>query len=200
MNQAQITHHTSHTSNIARQQEEIIISGFGGQGTLFAGQLLAHAAMQKDFYVTWIPSYGPEMRGGKARCTVIISNKEIGSPLIRRPSTAIVLNLPSMEAFEPMIKPGGLLIVNQSLVTEPSERDDIHVIYLPASDVATQMGNVRLANVICLGALAQAIDIVPLTALSQALNDHLPQRHRELLALNQEALRKGAEMSLADRP
>ena len=179
-------------------QEEIIISGFGGQGTLFAGQLLAHAAMDQGFHVTWIPSYGPEMRGGKARCTVIISDEEIGSPLVRRPSMAIVLNIPSMDAFEPAVKPGGVLIVNSSLVTSQSERDDIRTFYVPASDVATDMGNVRLANVLCLGALAQATSIVPLEAVSQALDDHLPKRHRNLLDLNKAALRKGAELAAQD--
>jgi 2-oxoglutarate ferredoxin oxidoreductase subunit gamma len=177
-------------------QEEVIISGFGGQGTLFAGQLLAHAVMDQGFHVTWIPSYGPEMRGGKARCTVIVSDEEIGSPLVSRPSIAIVLNIPSMDAFEPAVKPGGLLIVNSSLVTRRSDRDDIRAIYIPATDAATELGNVRLANVICLGALVQATSIVPLEAVSQALDDHLPERHRDLLDLNKAALRKGAELAL----
>ena len=103
-------------------QYEIIISGFGGQGALFAGQLLAYAAMDQNFHVSWIPSYGPEMRGGKARCTVVISDEEIGSPLVRRPGGAIVLNIPSMEAFEPLVKPGGVLVVNSSLIPRRSER------------------------------------------------------------------------------
>jgi 2-oxoglutarate ferredoxin oxidoreductase subunit gamma len=179
-------------------QEEIIISGFGGQGTLFAGQLLAHAVMDAGFHVTWIPSYGPEMRGGKARCTVIVSDQEIGSPLVRRPSMAIVLNIPSMDAFEPLVKPGGVLIVNSSLVTSRSKRDDIQTFYLPASDVATDMGNVRLANVLCLGALVRVTSIVPLEAVSQALDDHLPERHRNLLDLNKAVLRKGAELAAKD--
>jgi 2-oxoglutarate ferredoxin oxidoreductase subunit gamma len=179
-------------------QEEIIISGFGGQGTLFAGQLLAHAVMDQGFHVTWIPSYGPEMRGGKARCTVIVSDQEIGSPLVRQPSMAIVLNIPSMDAFEPAVKPGGVLIVNSSLVTRRSERDDIHAFYIPASDAATELGNIRLANVICLGALVQVTSIVPLEAVSQALNNHLPERHRDLLDLNKAALRKGAELAAQD--
>lgn len=175
-------------------QEEVIISGFGGQGTLFAGQLLAYAAMEQGLHVTWIPSYGPEMRGGKARCTVIISDEEIGSPLVRRPSAAIVLNLPSMEAFEPEIKPGGTLVVNSSLIPIKSQRSDIKVIYVPATDMATEMGNVRLANVICLGALVQAMGIVPVEAVFQALENHLPERHRKLLPMNREALNKGAEL------
>jgi 2-oxoglutarate ferredoxin oxidoreductase subunit gamma len=179
-------------------QEEIIISGFGGQGTLFAGQLLAHAVMDQGFHVTWIPSYGPEMRGGKARCTVIVSDREIGSPLVRQPSMAVVLNIPSMDAFEPLIKPGGTLVVNSSLVTRQSGRDDIRTLYVPASDMATELGNIRLANVVCLGALVQVTGIVPLEAVAQALDNYLPERHRSLLKLNQQALRKGAELASKD--
>ena len=176
-------------------QQEIIISGFGGQGTLFAGQLLAYAAMDSGRHVTWIPSYGPEMRGGKARCTVVVSDEEIGSPLVRRPSSAIVLNIPSMEAFEPAVKPDGVLVVNSSLVLQKSERTDIRAIHIPASDIATELGNVRMANVICLGALVQATGVVSLEAIAQALDDHLPERHRKLLGLNKEALRKGAALA-----
>jgi 2-oxoglutarate ferredoxin oxidoreductase subunit gamma len=176
-------------------QEEIIISGFGGQGTLFAGQLLAYAAMDSGHQVTWIPSYGPEMRGGKARCTVIVSDEEIGSPLVRRPSAAIVLNLPSMEAFEPALKPGGVLVVNSSLIPMESERDDITVHYVPATDLAIELGNVRMANVVCLGALVETTGVVSLDAVAQALDDHLPKRHRKLLGLNKQALQKGASLA-----
>jgi 2-oxoglutarate ferredoxin oxidoreductase subunit gamma len=176
-------------------QQEIIISGFGGQGTLFAGQLLAYAAMDSGCHVTWIPSYGPEMRGGKARCTVVVSDEAIGSPLVRRPGAAVVLNIPSMEAFEPAVKSSGVLVVNSSLVPQKSERNDLDVFYVPASDMATEMGNVRIANVICLGALVQATGVVSLEAIEQALDDHLPERHRKLLGLNKEALRKGAALA-----
>lgn len=172
-------------------QEEIIISGFGGQGSLFAGQLLAYAAMGEGLHVTWIPSYGPEMRGGKARCTVVISDEEIGAPLVRRPSAAIVLNIPSMEAFEPVVKSDGVLVVNSSMVPDKSDRKDIGVIYLPASDKATELGNVRMANVLCLGALIDATDVIPVEAVEKALDDHLPKRHRDLLDLNKRALRMG---------
>jgi 2-oxoglutarate ferredoxin oxidoreductase subunit gamma len=176
-------------------QEEVIISGFGGQGALFAGQLLAYAAMDQGLEVTWIPSYGPEMRGGKARCTVVVSDQTIGAPLVRRPSAAIVLNIPSMEAFEPVVKPGGALIVNSSMVPDESEREDIDVVYVPASDLAIEIGNVRMANVICLGALVEATDVVSLDAVAQALDDHLPERHRSLLGLNKKALQKGAALA-----
>ncbi len=175
-------------------QQEIIISGFGGQGTLFSGQLLAYAAMDSGHYVTWIPSYGPEMRGGKARCTVIVSDEEIGSPLVRRPSAAIVLNIPSMEAFEPALKPEGVLVVNSSLIPQKSERDDIRVIYIPATDMAIELGNARMANVICLAALVNATGVVALDAVKQALNDHLPARHRKLLGLNSKAMDQGAAL------
>jgi 2-oxoglutarate ferredoxin oxidoreductase subunit gamma len=176
-------------------QQEIIVSGFGGQGTLFAGQLLAYAAMDSGYHVTWIPSYGPEMRGGKARCTVVVADEEIGSPLVRQPGAVIVLNLPSMEAFEPAVKPGGVLVVNSSLIPRKSERTDIRVLYVPASEMATELGNVRLANVICLGALVQLTGVVPVAAIEQALDDHLPERHRRLLGLNKEALHKGVALA-----
>lgn len=176
-------------------QEEVIISGFGGQGSLFAGQLLAYAAMDQGLHVTWIPSYGPEMRGGKARCTVVVSDEEIGAPLVRRPSSAIVLNIPSMEAFEPAVKPEGVLVVNSSMVPDRSEREDLKAVYVPASDLATEMGNIRMANVLCLGALVEAMGVVTLDAVAEALDNHLPERHRDLLELNKDALRKGAELA-----
>lgn len=181
----------------SRMEEEIIISGFGGQGALFAGQLLTYAAMDSGYHVTWIPSYGPEMRGGKARCTVIISDEEIGSPLVRRPSAAIVLNIPSMEAFEPAVKPGGVLVVNSSLVPQKSQRADIRVFHIPASDIATELGNIRLANVVCLGALVQATGVVSLEAIEEALEKHLPERHRRFLEPNKQALRRGAAVAKA---
>jgi len=178
-------------------QEEIIISGFGGQGTLFAGQVLAHAAMDTGRYVTWIPSYGPEMRGGKARCTTIVSDEEIGSPLVHRPSAAIVLNIPSFEAFEQAVKPGGVLVVNSSLIPQRCARTDITLIRIAASELANEMGNVRLANVICLGALVTATTVVAIDAIEQALRDHLPARHRRLLELNFRAIRRGSELARA---
>ncbi len=172
---------------------EVIISGFGGQGTLFAGQVLAYAGMDADKFVTWIPSYGPEMRGGKVRCTVVVSDEEIGSPIVRRPSAAIVLNIPSMEAYESAIKPGGALIVNSSLIDITSQRDDITVFYIPATDMATDMGNVRIANMILLGAWANVTGVVTVEQLVQALNDHLPPNKQKMVLVNQEALQLGAK-------
>ena len=176
---------------------EVIISGFGGQGTLFAGQILAYAGMDADKHVSWIPSYGPEMRGGKARCTVIVSEEEIGSPVVREPFSAIVMNLPSMEAYAPAIRKDGFLVVNSSLVTLKSDREDIKILYIPATQTATDMGNVRIANMILLGAWAEATGVISISALEQALVDHLPAGKQKLAPVNQEALRKGAELAKA---
>lgn len=174
-------------------QHEIIISGFGGQGALFAGQLLAHAVMDSGYHVTWIPSYGPEMRGGKARCTVVVSDEEIGSPLVRHPSAAMVLNIPSMDAFEPLVKSGGVLVVNSSLIPRRSQRKDIRALYVPASDIANELGEMRLANVIALAALVSVTGVVTLAALRKALDSKLPKRHAGLLDLNHQALIRGAQ-------
>ncbi|MER3458950.1 MAG: 2-oxoacid:ferredoxin oxidoreductase subunit gamma, partial [Chloroflexota bacterium] len=149
--------------------EEIIISGFGGQGALFAGQLLAYAGMNEGKHVTWIPSYGPEMRGGTAHCTVVISDEPIGSPLVRHPSVAIVMNNPSLDKYQPLVKPGGVLIVNSSLITQPITREDIRVALIPASAVADELGDSRLMNIVLLGALLALVPILPLEAIDRAL-------------------------------
>ena len=176
-------------------QTEIIISGFGGQGALFAGQLLAYAAMDKGFHVTWIPSYGPEMRGGTAHCTVIISDDEIGSPLVRHPAAAIVMNLPSLDKYEPLVAPGGVLVVNTSLVTRHAARTDIRVVEVPANAMAEELGSNRLANLVLTGALLAATGALPLEAVERALAAHLPERHRSLLEANYQALRRGAAVA-----
>jgi len=176
---------------------EVIISGFGGQGALFAGQVLAYAALDTGRYVTWIPSYGPEMRGGTARCTVVVSDEEIGSPIVRRPSSAIVLNIPSMESFEPAVAPGGVLVVNSSLVDLTSQRDDLTAVYVDATELATEMGNARVGNMILLGAWAVATGVVTVEQLTQAVADHLPSERQRLVPINQQALRRGAEVARA---
>ncbi len=178
-------------------QEEIIFSGFGGQGALFAGQLLAYAALHEGRHVTWIPSYGPEMRGGTAHCTVIVSDEEIGSPIIRNPTSAVVLNNPSMDKYEPLLKPGGVLVVNRSLVGRLAVRKDIRVIELPANEMAEEVGSIKMANVVLLGALLEATHAVPVEAVLTALDEHLPAKARKLLDSNKQALRKGAEAARA---
>ena len=176
-------------------QEEIIISGFGGQGALFAGQLLAYAGMNEGKHVTWIPSYGPEMRGGTAHCTVIISDEPIGSPLVRHPSAAIVLNNPSLDRYQPLVKPGGVLVVNSSLVTQPITREDLAIAVIPANDVAQELGDTRLMNVVLIGAFLALRPIMPFEAIDQVLAEHIPERRRHLLAADAKALRRGAELA-----
>lgn len=172
-------------------QTEIVIAGFGGQGVLFAGQVLTYAAMDAGKEVTWIPSYGPEMRGGTANCTVIIADEEIGSPLVRHPRGVIALNLPSLDKYEPLVAPGGALIVNASLVNRRVERGDLNSVLIPANEIAEELGERRMLNIVAVGALLAALPVLPVETLEKALADHLPERHKKLLPLNLNALRAG---------
>lgn len=175
--------------------KEIVISGFGGQGVLFAGQVLAYAAMDLGKEVTWIPSYGPEMRGGTANCTVVISDEEIGSPLVQHPPCAIALNLPSYDKYEPLMEPGGVLVVNQSMVDRGPQRSDIHTLFVPANEIAEQIGDSKLTNMVTIGALLAALPEVPVEAVEISLHQHMPPRHRKLLQENITALRRGYEIA-----
>ena len=174
-------------------QTEVIISGFGGQGTLYAGQVLAYAAMDEGKQVTWIPSYGPEMRGGTANCTVVVSDEEIGSPTVKHPKAVLALNLPSLDKYEDMIAPGGCLVVNESMVNRKPERTDIRVVLLPANEIAREIGNERATNMVMLGALLANMDILPIEALEKALKNHTAQRLQKFVEMNIQALRRGAE-------
>ncbi len=176
-------------------QHDFIFSGFGGQGALFAGQLLAYAAMDDGKHVTWIPSYGPEMRGGTAHCTVVISDEEIGSPLVGHPGYVVALNNPSVEKYEPLLASGGSLLFNASIVSHVVQRPDVRGLPIPASDVAAELGNARLTNMVMLGALLEQSRVLPLADLERALDLHLPARRRELLDLNKQALRRGGELA-----
>jgi 2-oxoglutarate ferredoxin oxidoreductase subunit gamma len=176
-------------------QKEIIFSGFGGQGALFAGQVLAFAAMDAGYDVTWMPSYGPEMRGGTANCTVVIADEEIGSPTVKHPTAAVVMNLPSLDKFEPLIVAGGVLIVNSSLVNRDPTRQDITWVMIPAQEIAETIGPRRLLNMVMLGALQDKLPILPLQAIKESLTAHLPERHKKLLSSNLDALDKGAAFS-----
>ena len=176
-------------------QTEIIMAGFGGQGILFAGQLLAYAAMDSGMEVTWIPSYGPEMRGGTANCTVIVADEEIGSPTVRNPKAALAFNLPSFDRYEPLVAPGGVLIANQSLTNRGFARTDLVAALVPANEIAEAIGDKRLTNMVMLGALLAKLPVLSFEALEKALAKHLPARHKRLLPMNFEALRQGAAAS-----
>lgn len=182
-------------------ETSIIISGFGGQGTLFAGQVLAYAALDNGLNVTWIPSYGPEMRGGTASCTVVISDEQIGSPLVRNPDLSIVMNLPSLEKYEPLMKADGTLIANSSLINRSLDRQDLKHLYIPANEIAEKVGMSRLANMVMIGGMTLLKPVITLEMVKTAIAEHIPDRHRKTIPLNFEALQSGydyAEKALAE--
>lgn len=178
-------------------QTEIIIAGFGGQGILFAGQVLAYAGMDSGYEVTWIPSYGPEMRGGTANCTVIIADEEIGSPTVRNPQAALAFNLPSFEKYERLVKPDGVFIGNASLVNRGVTRTNLVAALIRANEIAEELGDRRLTNMVMLGAMLELLPVLSIESIEAALKAHLPERHHKLLPLNSQALRKGAQAARA---
>ncbi len=174
--------------------QEIVFAGFGGQGVLFAGQILAHAGMMHGKQVAWVPSYGPEMRGGTAFAAVIISDEEIGSLVVAEPTAAVVMNAPSFDRYEGAVRPGGLLVVNRSLVERPAARTDLKVLEVPASAMAGELGNARLANVVLLGALVAATGVVPPNLVLAALGKSLAGPKAGLLAENERAFSWGMRL------
>lgn len=174
---------------------QVIIAGFGGQGVLSTGMLLTHAGMLEGREVTFLPSYGAEQRGGTANCSVVISDRLIHSPLVTRASAVMALNGPSLRAFEPALAPGGLLLLNKSLVKEVPERTDVTVLAVPASQVAEELGELRVANMVLLGAFLSRSEAVGLEAVMDSLKEILPTRHHGLLLLNRQALERGAALS-----
>ena len=174
--------------------EELIIAGFGGQGVLSMGMTLAYAGMVENKEISWMPSYGPEMRGGTANCIAIISDSKISSPIISEFDSAIVLNQPSMEKFESKIKPGGLLIYESSNIFKPSTRTDIEIIGIPAATEAVKMKNSKILNMIMLGAYLERKPVVKIDSIIEALKKVLPERYHNLLPINKEALNRGAEL------
>ncbi len=175
-------------------EEKIIIAGFGGQGVMAMGQLLTYSGMIEDKRVSWLPSYGPEMRGGTANCNVIISTEPVGSPVVVEATTAIVLNKPSMDKFETAVIPGGKLFVNSSLIDRKSDRKDIEVYYIPANEIANELGNIRIANMVMLGAYLEATKTVGFDSIHKAFPKVFGESKAHLLPINKEALIKGAEI------
>ena len=174
--------------------QEIIISGFGGQGVLSMGKILAYSALMEGKEVSWMPAYGPEQRGGTANVTVIVSDERISSPVISRFDTAIVLNQPSLDKFTPKVKPGGTLIYDGYGISVPPTRDDINIYEIAAMDAAAELGNPKGFNMIVLGAMLKIHPLVELENVLKALRKTLPERHHHLIPANEEALRKGMEI------
>jgi 2-oxoglutarate ferredoxin oxidoreductase subunit gamma len=174
---------------------ETIFSGFGGQGVLSMGKLLAYAAMKEGKEVSWMPSYGPEMRGGTANCMVNISDEPISSPVVNEYDVVVALNQPSLKRFEPRVKKGGILIWESSTIKEGPTRKDITVIPLPALDKATNdLKNVKVMNMLVLGALIKLRPIVNTETLLTALKETLPPRHHKLIPINKEAIEMGMSL------
>ena len=170
---------------------EILLAGFGGQGILFAGKQLAKTAMHEGKNVSWLPSYGPEMRGGSANCSVIISDNEIGSPIINRPDILIAFNLPSFDKFEPKVKEGGIVIANSSLINAKSEREDIKAYYIPATQLASDNGLEGGANVIILGYLLKITGIFELDQFIDLMVAGIPATKAKLIENNKKAIMLG---------
>jgi 2-oxoglutarate ferredoxin oxidoreductase subunit gamma len=173
-------------------QNETIIAGFGGQGVLFTGKVLAYAGLEDGLEVTWFPSYGPEMRGGTANCTVVTSDEEIGSAQVMNPRAAILMNQPSLDKYEHLVAPGGYLVVNSSMVNRKPSRTDVTIFEIPGTELAEKLGDKRLANTVLLGALASKADFLKIKSIEKGLEKSLSKDKKNLLELNIKALHEGA--------
>jgi 2-oxoglutarate ferredoxin oxidoreductase subunit gamma len=173
---------------------DLVISGFGGQGVLLIGNLLAYAAMREGRHVTFLPIYGVEMRGGTANCTVVVSSQAIGSPVIERPHAGIIMNLPSLVKYEPRFLSGGLMLYNSSLI-DPKEasRKDVELLPVPVNEIAIENGNPKLANMVALGAFIQKTKLVQITSLFGSLEKVIDERYHSLIPSNIKAIEKGAQ-------
>jgi len=175
-------------------KKEIIISGFGGQGVLSMGKILAYSGLMDDKEVTWMPAYGPEQRGGTANVTVIVSDDKISSPILSKFDIAIVLNQPSLEKFEPKLKPGGILIYDGYGILNPPTRKDITIYRIDAMDKAAEMKNAKVFNMIVLGGLLKVAPVVSTSGVEKALRKTLPERHHDMIPLNMQAIEEGGKI------
>ena len=179
---------------VKNMKTEIIISGFGGQGVLSMGKILAYSGLMEDKEVTWMPAYGPEQRGGTANVTVIVSDSRISSPILSHYDVAIVLNQPSLDKFESKIKPGGILIYDGYGVMNPPQRKDITIYRIDAMDKAAEMKNSKVFNMIVLGGLLKVCPVVSTDGLNKALYKSLPERHHNMIPLNMQAVEEGMKI------
>ena len=175
-------------------KEEIIISGFGGQGVLSMGKILAYAGLMEGKGVTWMPAYGPEQRGGTANVTVIVSDEKISSPILSQYDTAILLNQPSLDKFQPKVKAGGTIIYDSFGILERPTRTDLHIFEIDAMNTAAEMKMMKTFNMMILGGFLKLHPIVSIESVMKALKKSLPERHWNLLPMNEEAIRKGMDI------
>ncbi len=172
---------------------QILIAGFGGQGVLFAGKLIAYKGLLEDKQISWLPSYGPEMRGGTANCSVIVSDTAVGSPIVSKPDVLVAMNLPSLKKYESEVVSGGTIIVDSTLIAEKVMRDDVNVYYVPATKMATDEGFSTLANMILMGKLMQVCDNVGYAKVEDAVKKVVPPRKANLIDVNLKAVKLGYE-------
>lgn len=173
---------------------EIVIAGFGGQGVLSMGKILAYSALMENKEVSWMPSYGPEQRGGTSNVTVIVSDNPVSSPVVSDYDIVIALNQPSLDKFEPHVKKGGVLIYDSNGIHRLPQRKDIEVYEVSATDEATRMGNQKVFNMLILGALISVKSVISIESIDKGLHKSLPERHHKLIPMNMEALKRGAEI------
>jgi len=177
-------------------QNDVVMAGFGGQGILLIGKMLAYAGMREGKEVSWLPSYGPEMRGGTANCTVVISDRPVGSPVIQSPNAVVAMNLPSLDKFEPDVRPGGLLLINSSLIDREAAREDLTVIRVPANEIAIELGNRRGANMVALGAYLGATGAVSVEGIVEVIRETFAAKPG-VIDVNITALHRGHEIGAA---
>ena len=175
--------------------EKIIVSGFGGQGVMLIGQILAYAGMKEEKEVSWLPSYGPEMRGGTANCNIIISDDLVGSPVVTEATAVLVMNQPSLLKFESYVEKGGLLLVNSSMVDKQADRTDIRVCYLPVNEIAMELGNPKIANMVLLGAYIELSKSVGISYVHKALEKVFTGEKERFIPINIQALDKGIALA-----
>ena len=173
------------------KKREIILSGFGGQGVMSIGKNLAEAGVVEGLEVSWVPSYGPEMRGGTANCTVILSEQRIGAPLVEQTTEIVVMNRPSLMKFEPTLVPGGIAFINSSIVPDKVTRDDIQAVYVPCDAIAAELGNPKVANMVMLGAYVGATEALKVETIEEMIHEMFTGKKAKLVPLNLEALQRG---------
>lgn len=173
--------------------KQFLFSGFGGQGILFSGKLLAYKGLIDEKQVSWLPSYGPEMRGGTASCSVILSDEPVGSPIVSKPDVLVAMNLPSLDKFENAVVPGGIIFVDSTLIERKVERDDVTVYYVPATKMASDNGTPTLANIILMGKILNVLGDFDEASVRAALGKVISARHADMLEVNLKAMQLGAD-------
>ncbi len=176
-------------------EHKLIAAGFGGQGVMLFGQIIAQAGMIEGKHVTWLPSYGPEMRGGTANCTVVVSDEPVASPVVDRPNEIVIFNIPSLLKFEPRLEENGVMILNTSVIDREPKRKDVKIVRVPANEIADKLGNLKVQNMVMLGAYIETTKVVSLESVFKALEKKLTGKKADLLEINKKAIEEGIKIA-----